>query len=60
MSSIFSWFSDILKYLGLIKRKYKLLFIGLNYSGKTTLMYMLKDGKVDEIKPTLHPSRSFF
>lgn len=55
-SGLFGWIWGVLSSLGLVNVKAKMLFLGLDNAGKTTLLGTLASGRVRSCKPTIRPN----
>jgi len=56
MDWIWDFFTDILNWIGLARKEGKLMFIGLDNAGKTTLLGILRDGHLKQNPPTMYPT----
>ncbi|CAH1276952.1 SAR1A [Branchiostoma lanceolatum] len=52
---LWDYLSEALESLGLVKKSGRLVFLGLDNAGKTTLLYMLKDDRMAQLVPSVHP-----
>lgn len=54
MSFIIDFFKNIFQQLGLFKKDAKLVFLGLDNAGKSTLLTLLATGRITQLDPTKH------
>jgi GTP-binding protein SAR1 len=54
MSFILDFFKNMLYSIGLWKKEAKIVFLGLDNAGKSTLLTVLKTGRVTQLDPTKH------
>lgn len=52
---IVDWFKNKLQEIGWLGKKGKIVFLGLDDAGKTTLLKRLKEDKMAQMPPTLQP-----
>jgi len=53
---LIDWFWGLLSFLGLANKSAKIVFLGLDNAGKTTLMQVLKSAHLKQPTPTFHPT----
>ncbi len=54
---LINWALNSLSWLGLYSKSARILFLGLDNAGKTTLLHRLKDGKLVSHAPTRYPQQ---
>ena len=53
---MWNWLKGMLGFLSFWPKNAKILFLGLDNAGKTTMLHMLKDQKLSSHQPTNHPN----
>lgn len=54
MSAIIDFFKNIFYSLGIFKKNTKIVFLGLDNAGKSTLLTLLSTGRITQLNPTKH------
>lgn len=54
-SGLVNWFKSTLENLGLMNKNAKIVFLGLDDAGKTTLLLRLKEDVMKQMDPTQQP-----
>jgi len=54
--TMWNWLKGMLGFLSFWPKNAKILFLGLDNAGKTTMLHMLKDQKLSSHQPTNHPN----
>ncbi|KAK0403573.1 hypothetical protein QR680_017003 [Steinernema hermaphroditum] len=57
---LWGWLDYVLDYLGFAQKKARIVFLGLDNVGKTTLMRRIRDDTVHTHAPTYHPTSEEF
>jgi GTP-binding protein SAR1 len=60
MSFLWNWFVDRLRSYGFVNINARMLFLGLDNAGKTTLLHMMRDNRLVQHAPTHHPTTEEF